>query len=87
MTQHQARPMDTSKKAWDLQFAILRQKTPEERLEMARQMTLFVQRLAFDGLRAQYPDLPDDELWLKLAARRLGADVVRKVYGRDVDPV
>ena len=81
-----ARPMDTPKKVWDLQFELLRRKTPEERLEMARQMTLFVQRLAFEGLRAQYPDLSDDEIWLKLAARRLGADVFRRVYGRDVDP-
>ncbi len=81
-----ARPMDTPKKVWDLQFELLRRKTPEERLEMARQMTLFVQRLAFEGLRAQYPDLSDDEIWLKLAARRLGREVVLKVYGRDVDP-
>lgn len=81
-----ARPMDTPKKIWDLQFDLLRRKTPEERLEMARQMTLAVQRLAFAGLRARYPDLPDDEIWLKLAAHRLGREVVRKVYGRDVDP-
>ncbi|HVG23012.1 MAG TPA: hypothetical protein VND45_02560 [Thermoanaerobaculia bacterium] len=81
-----ARPLDTSKKAWDLQFELLRRKTPEERLQMARDMTLAVQRFAFAGLRVNYPDLPDDELWLKLAARRLGTDLVRKVYGRDVDP-
>ncbi|HVE72538.1 MAG TPA: hypothetical protein VNI54_14330 [Thermoanaerobaculia bacterium] len=81
-----ARPMDTSKKAWDLQFELLRRKTGEERLEMARQMTLFVQQLAFAGVRQRHPELTDDEIWLKLAAARLGADVLKKVYGRDVDP-
>ncbi len=81
-----ARPLDTPKKVWDLQFELLRQKTGEERWEIARELTLFVQQLAFAGLRSQYPTLPDDEIWLKLAARRLGVDVVRKVYGRDVDP-
>ncbi|HUR82295.1 MAG TPA: hypothetical protein VM733_16135 [Thermoanaerobaculia bacterium] len=81
-----ARPLDTPKKVWDLQFELLRQKTGEERWEIARQWTRFTQELAFAGLRRQYPDLPDDEIWLKLAARRLGRDVVRKVYGRDIDP-
>lgn len=79
-----ARPLDTPKKVWDLQFELLRRKTGAERLEMMRQMTLAVQQLAMAGLRARHPELTDDELWLKLAAHRLGADVVRKVYG--VDP-
>ena len=65
---------------------LLRAMSGEERLRIARELTLGVQRLAFAGLRQRYPDLPDDELWLKLAARRLGVDVVRKVYGREIDP-
>ncbi|HYC88339.1 MAG TPA: hypothetical protein VEO54_03940 [Thermoanaerobaculia bacterium] len=78
-----ARPLDTPKKVWDLQFDLLRRKTGAERLEMMRQLTLAVQHLAMAGLRARHPDLTDDELWLKLAAQRLGSDVVRKVYGID----
>lgn len=81
-----ARPMDTSKKVWDLQFELLRQKTPEERLEMARQLTLSMQHFVMGVLRQDHPELSDDELWLKLAVRRLGRDVVRKVYGREIDP-
>jgi hypothetical protein len=81
-----ARPLDTPKKVWDLQFDLLRRKTPEERLEMARQMTLSMQRFVLASLRQEHPELSDDELWLKLAVRRLGRDVVRKVYGRDIDP-
>lgn len=82
-----ARPLDTPKKIWDLQFDLLRQKTPEERLEMARQMTLSMQRFVMASLRQEHPELSDDELWLKLAVRRLGREVVRKVYGRDIDPL
>lgn len=81
-----ARPMDTSKETWDLQFELYRRITPEERLEMARQMTLSWQRNMFSILRAKHPDLPDDEIWLKLAVRRLGREVVRKLCGREVDP-
>ena len=81
-----ARPLDTSKKVWDLQFELLRQKTPAERLEMGREMTLAWQRNMFHVLRAQHPDLADDEIWLKLAVRRLGREVVRELCGRDIDP-
>ena len=82
-----ARPLGVSQEVWDRWFEILRSKTAEERLEMARQMTLSYQRELFTIACAQHPDLSDDEIWLKVAARRLGRDVVRKVYGRDVDPL
>jgi predicted alpha-1,6-mannanase (GH76 family) len=81
-----ARPLGTPKKVWDLHFELYRRLTGEQRVEIARQMTLAWQRYLFNVLRAKHPDLPDDEIWLKLAARRLGRDVVRKVYGRDIDP-
>jgi len=81
-----ARPMDVSKEDWDRQFELYRGLTPEQRLEMARQMTLAWQRNLFNILRAKHPDLSDDEIWLKLAVRRLGRDVVREVCGRDIDP-
>jgi predicted alpha-1,6-mannanase (GH76 family) len=78
--------MDTSPAAQAVQDELIRRKTGEERLRMAQEMTLAMQHLAFAGLRARYPDLPDDEIWLKLAAARLGRDTVRKVYGRDINP-
>lgn len=81
-----ARPMDVSKEEWDREFERYRGLTPQQRLEMARQMTLAWQRNMFHVLRAQHPALPDDEIWLKLAVRRLGRDVVRSVCGREVDP-
>ncbi len=77
---------DTSPAAQAVQDEILRNMSPQEHLELARQLTLTVQHLAFAELRQRHPDLPDDEIWLKLAVRRLGSDLVRKVYGRDIDP-
>ena len=77
---------DTTPDAQAKRDELLRAMSGEERLRIAQELTLGVQRLAFAGLRRRYPDLPDDDLWLKLAARRLGVDVVRKVYGREIDP-
>jgi hypothetical protein len=54
-------------------------------LECVRGLTLAVQQLAFVGLRQQFPDDSDDEIWLRLAARRLGRDLVKKVYGWEAD--
>jgi len=76
---------DTTADAQAKRDELLRAMSGEERLRIAEELTLGVQQLAFAGLRQRYPDLHDDELWLKLAARRLGVDVVRKVYGREID--
>jgi len=44
-------------------------------------LTLMVQELAFTGMRMRHPEASDDEIWLRLAVDRLGAEVVKKVYG------
>lgn len=55
--------------------------TPQQRGEIFTALTLAVQDLAIAGLRLQYPNASDDELRLRLAARRLGSEVVRRVWG------
>jgi len=75
------RPADTSERADEVQFEILRRMTVQQRAEVFTQMTLAVQELAMAGLRRQYPNATDDELRLRMAARRLGNDVVRKIWG------
>ena len=69
-----------------MQEEILRMRTPEQRLEITRRLTLGVQQLAFAALRQQNPTLSDDEIWLELAVRRLGPALVLRVYGRDSGP-
>lgn len=76
---------DTSPEMIERQFARLRAMSGVERLELARQLTLAVQQLAFTGMRRRYPNASDDEIWLRLAAERLGRDVVLTVYGFDAE--
>ena len=76
---------DTDEKADRVQFDILRQMSPLERLALMRELTRSAQRLAFTGLRLQYPNASDDEIWLRLAARRLGDETVWKIYGWRAD--
>ena len=71
---------------WERWFEILRSMTVDERVDIARQLTLSYQRELFTIVRAKHPDLPEEEIRLKVAARRLGRDVVLKVFGRDIDP-
>lgn len=76
-----ARPSDTSEEADEVQFRILRAMTPQQRGEIFTGLVLAVQELAIAGLREQYPNATEDELRLRLAARRLGKDVVQRVWG------
>ena len=76
-----ARPRDTNPRAYEVQFELLRAMTPAQRAEVFTALTLAVQDLAMAGLRLQHPNATDDELRLRLAARRLGSDVVKKIWG------
>jgi hypothetical protein len=76
---------DTGEKADRFQFDMLRRMSPSERAVLMTELTLSAQRLAFAGLRLRHPNASDDEIWLRLAARRLGAETVRKVYGWKLD--
>lgn len=80
-----SRPRDTSARADAVQFELLRAMTPQQRGEIFTALTLAVQDLAMAGLRLQHPKATDDELRLRLAARRLGNDVVRRVWGWSPD--
>jgi len=76
---------DTSEEADRVQFAILREMSVNDKARLLADLNATVQRLAFTGMRQRYPDASDDEIWLRLAAQRLGRDLVRKVYGWDPD--
>ena len=80
-----ARPADTSEAADEFQFQLLRAMTPQQRGEIFTGLCLAVQELAMAGLREQYPNATEDELRLRLAVRRLGKDVVQRVWGWSPD--
>lgn len=79
------RPLDTSAAAERMQIELWRGMAPEQKLGLMRDMTLMIQRLAFAELRQRNPLATDDELWLRLAARRLSPEAMRRVYGDRMD--
>ncbi len=82
---HSGMPHDTSADAERVQLDLLRRMTPAEKAQLVSELTLAVQQLAFAGIRQMEPAASDDEIWLRLASRRLGSDTVRKVYAFDPD--
>ena len=54
--------------------------TPAEKLARVRDLTLAANALALAGLRARHPDEGEGELLLRLARRRLGAELVAQAY-------
>ena len=81
-----AHPADTSPEVWEKQLELYRRMTPAEKAEGVRALTLAVNRVALAGLRQRYPAASESELRLRLAAVRLGADLVARAYGRPASP-
>jgi len=65
---------------------ILKRMSPAQKIALMTELTLAVQQLAFAGARRADPAASDDEIWLRLATRRLGRNTVRKIYGFDAEP-
>jgi Rv0078B-related antitoxin len=54
--------------------AVLRRKTPAERVAMALDMNRTARLLIEDGLRTRHPDWTDDQIKVEVAWRMLPAD-------------
>jgi hypothetical protein len=79
------RPEDTSPEAWRILLDIYRQMTLEEKLQRTFEMSTFLRSVVEAGIRADYPQASEREIFLRLAQRTLGNDLFEKVYG-DVIP-
>ncbi len=55
--------------------------SPTGRLERARDLARAANELALAGLRRRFPTASEPELLLRLAALRLGPEVVQRAYG------
>lgn len=75
------RPIDTSKRADQIQFDRFREMSMIEKAEILTALTQATEQLALAGLREQHPGASDRELRMRLAVRRLGAETVRRVWG------
>jgi hypothetical protein len=78
------RPADTSPEAWKFYLELHRQLTPGERLQRAIQYSTSIRNLAEAGLREQYPEADEREIFLRSARQRLGRELFCKVYGDEL---
>jgi hypothetical protein len=63
---------------------LMRKMSPEEKLQRTFEFSAFVRKIGEAGLRQQYPQAGDREIFLRAAQRQLGADLYAKVYGSEL---
>ena len=63
---------------------LIRNMAPEERLERCFELSSMVEAFAEGALRQRYPGAGDREIFLRLAHRKLGAELYGKVYGAEL---
>lgn len=71
---------DTSPDARDVQMAIYRKMSPQQRLQVALQLSQTGRRLLGEGIRLRHPEYSDQELRLATIRAWLGADLFRTAY-------
>ena len=74
-------PMDTTPEAWEFYLNLLRKMTPEQRMQRVFELSEGMRQLRLAGLRQQYPDAGEREIFLRYARENLGQELFRKVYG------
>lgn len=79
------RPTDTSPEAWELWLGLIRKMTPGQKLKRTFSLSTMVFCGIKSGLRQQYPEASEREIFLRAARIRLGPELFRAVYG-DVLP-
>jgi len=80
------RPADTTPEAWQVLLGIYRRMTPDERLRRTMDLSAFLRSVCEAGIRAEYPQAPEKEVFLRVVKRTLGRELFAKVYGSDVLP-
>jgi hypothetical protein len=83
MARHPPDFEDTDPLVMDLWMELLRGKTPGERIAMAFDLTDFALRIAESGVRANYPEASEREIFLRAAALRLPGELMIRAYGWD----
>lgn len=74
---------DTSPAAHAVRTALLRAKTPAERLQMTQRLRRGVDRVIEARLRAQYPHDDERTRRMRLGALRLGDDLMKRAFHFD----
>lgn len=77
------RPRDTSPEAWAILENAYRRMTPRERIERSVSLTILAHRMALAEIRRRYPDEDERTHRLRLAARYIDPETMRKAFGWD----
>ena len=83
MPRHPAEFTDTDPRAMEVWLRVLREKTPDERIAIAFDLTDFALRMAESGVRANHPQASEREIFLRCAALRIPRDLMIRAYGWD----
>lgn len=76
-------PSDTSPEAEAFLIEGYRRMSPAEKLRRVASLNRALTKLAAARIRAQYGDVPEDEMRLRLGALRLGRETMVRVFGWD----
>jgi len=75
------RPADTSPEAWAIMEEGLRRMTPAQRIARAVDLTILTHQLALATIRREHPGETDREHRLRLAARTIDAETMKRAFG------
>ncbi|MEO7649195.1 MAG: hypothetical protein ABIZ80_01915 [Bryobacteraceae bacterium] len=78
---------DTSEEAFRKLIELQRAMPPGEKLQRVFEMSAMLFRMAEENERKLHPGASDREVFLRAAARRLGREMVLRVYGWDVESI
>lgn len=72
---------DTSPEAFAKLLELQGAMTPGERLVQSLRLTRLMMRMVEAGVRRDFPEASEREVFLRAAVRRLGPELVKKAYG------
>ena len=75
------RPLDTTEEAWTAVEEGVGRMSPAERVGRAIALTILTHRFALAGIRRLHPEEDDRRHRLRLAARTIDAETMRKAFG------
>lgn len=78
-------PSDTSPEAERILIEGYRRMTPTQKLQRVESLNRALVLLQKARIRADYGDIPEEEMRMRLGALRLGRETMIKVFGWDPD--
>jgi hypothetical protein len=74
---------DTTPEALEVWLDLLRKMPAEEKIPRMFGLTRFARKMSESGVRSQFPQASEREVFLRVAARRLSREQMMQVYGWD----